>query len=107
MINKENLFYGKCPKCHRNGILRFFRVGKIQNFRLECKYCKSTFKVNRFFSIIMYFSVFIIELIFIKIYKRIFNNAEFPTLFVIITVFIATILINVFSPLEECGNINK
>lgn len=104
MINKENLFYGKCPNCHKNGIRRFFRIGKIQNFRLECKYCEKTYKVNRFFSISMYVTVFFIELILIKLYKHIFNYTDFPTLFVILTVFPAVAIINAFSPLEECDH---
>lgn len=104
MINKENLFYGKCPNCHKNGIPRFFRVGKIQNFKLECKYCGKTYKVNRFLSIIMYLAIFIIEAIFIKIYKYISNNTEFPTLFVVLTVFIAISIVNAFLPLEEFNN---
>ena len=33
MINKEKFFYGKCPNCHKHGIQRFFKIGKIQNIK--------------------------------------------------------------------------
>ncbi len=102
MINKEKFFYGKCPNCHKHGIQRFFKIGKIQNFKLTCKYCNKCYKVNRFFSLTMYFLVFITEVMLVKLYNHIYNYAEFPTFFVIITVFIAITIINIFAPLEEC-----